>query len=191
MVAHVRRMSPEEYLAFERSSPEKHEYLWGEVFAMAGASYEHNFVVANLVGEFRAVLRQKPCNIFPSDLRVFIPATGRYVYPDGLIVCGEPRFSDEQNDTLCNPKVVFEVLSDTTEAYDRGDKFAQYRTIESLSDYVLLSQKEPLVEHFRRQADGSWVMRDHRAGTTLVIESVGCEVAVDELYAKVFDSPHA
>lgn len=113
----------------------------GEVFAMAGASFEHNLVVANIVGGLWTALRRKPSSVSSSDLRVFIPATGRYVFPDASVVCGEPRFTDEQKDTLCNPQVVFEVLSDTTEAYDRGETLAQYRTVDSLCDHVLLSQR--------------------------------------------------
>lgn len=189
MVAPRRWMTPEEYLAFERSSAEKHELAGGELFAMAGASREHNLVVANVVRELGNALRARPCDVYPSDMRIFIPATGRYTYPDASVVCGEPRFADDHRDTLLNPKVLVEVLSDATEAYDRGDKFAQYRTIDSLCDYVLLSQKRALVEHYRRQPDGTWVLREARPGARLALDSVGCELSVDELYLKVFPPP--
>jgi Uma2 family endonuclease len=182
-------MTPAEYLAFDRASDVKHEYAGGEVFAMAGATSEHNLIVANVVGELRNELRRRPCNVYPSDMRVLIPATERYTYPDASVVCGEPLFTDDVRDTLRNPKVILEVLSDSTEAYDRGEKFRQYRTIDTLADYVLVSQNQVLVEHYRRQADGTWILRELKAGGRLVLESVGCAVSVDELYLKVFGDP--
>src|SRR5580698_2706245 len=120
--AQKRSWTPDEYLAMERSSPEKHEYCDGEVFAMAGASEKHNLIVANVVGELRNLLRRRPCKVYPSDMRVKIPATGLYTYPDASIVCHRPAFEDDTADTLLNPQAIVEVLSDSTEDYDRGTK---------------------------------------------------------------------
>jgi Uma2 family endonuclease len=185
-VAEKRIWTPAEYLAMERASLEKHEFCDGEVFAMAGASKEHNLIVTNVVGELRAALRQRPCDVYPSDMRIRIPATGLYTYADAVVTCERPRFEDDQLDTLLNPQVIFEVLSDSTEDYDRGTKFKNYRSIPSLLDYVLVSQGEVLVEHFVRQGDGAWILRERRAGEALEIVSIGCTIAVEELYLKVF-----
>ena len=179
----------EEYLAWERLQPEKHEFHGGEVFAMAGATLEHNQIVANVLGELRAALRQKPCRVYASDLRVKIPATGLYTYPDASVVCGRPELEDDKLDTLLNPLVLVEVLSKSTEDYDRGTKFTNYRTIASFRDYVLLSTDKVLVEYSTRKDDGSWVLREFRAGERFTIESIGVELAVDELYLKVFETP--
>jgi Uma2 family endonuclease len=179
----------EEYLAWERQQLEKHEFHGGEVFAMAGATSEHNLIVANVLGELRTALRQKPCRVYASDLRVKIPATGLYTYPDASVVCGRPEFEDDKLDTLLNPLVLVEVLSDSTEDYDRGTKFTNYRTIASFRDYVLVSTDRVLVESATRREDGSWVLREFRGGERFTIESVGVELAVDELYLKVFEAP--
>jgi Uma2 family endonuclease len=179
--------TPEEYLAWERLQPEKHEFHGGEVFGMAGATFEHNRVVANVVTELSVALRQKPCRVCPSDLRIKIPATGLYTYPDASVVCGRPQFEDDKLDTLLNPLILVEVLSRSTEDYDRGTKFTNYRTIESFRDYVLLSTDRILVEYHTRKEDGSWLLRELRAGERVKLESVGCELAVDELYRDVFD----
>jgi Uma2 family endonuclease len=190
--AQKRSWTPDEYLAMERSSQEKHEYCDGEVFAMAGASEEHNLIVANVVRVLGNLLLRRPCKIYPSDMRVKIPATGLYTYPDASVTCHRPAFEGDKGDTLLNPQVVVEVLSDSTEDYDRGTKFKNYRTIPSLVDYVLVSQTEVLVEHHVRQPDGSWLMREHRAGEQLELASLGCAVDVDELYLKVFgEGDHA
>jgi Uma2 family endonuclease len=122
----------------------------------------------------------------PGDMRLRIPATGRYVYPDGSVVCGKPEFEDEKRDTLLNPTVVIEVLSDSSEADDRGDKFAQYQTVPSIRAYVLASQKATRIEVFTRQADGSWVLRIYGAGERASLSAVGCEIAVDGVYQGVF-----
>jgi Uma2 family endonuclease len=181
--------TPEEYLAWERQQLEKHEFHGGEVFAMAGATFEHNQVVANVLGELRSALRQKPCRVSASDLRVKVPATGLYTYPDASVVCGRPELEDDTLDTLLNPVVLVEVLSDSTEDYDRGTKFTNYRTIPSFRDYVLISTDSVLVEYHTRQSDGAWLLREYRAGQRFRLESVGCELAVDELYLKVFVLP--
>lgn len=179
--------TPEEYLAWERLQPEKHEFHDGEVFDMAGATFEHNKIVINVGAELRAALRQKPCDVCASDLRVKVPATGLYTYPDASVVCGPPAFEDDAVDTLLNPILLVEVLSPSTEDYDRGTKFKNYRTIASFREYLLVATDKVLVETHTRMEDGSWVMREHEAGARVRLESVGCEIDVDELYLKVFD----
>ena len=179
--------TPEEYLAWERQQPDKHEFHGGEVFAMAGATFEHNQVVVNVGAELRAALRHKPCRVCASDLRVKVPATGLYTYPDTSVVCDRPEFEDDKLDTLLNPLILVEVLSESTEDYDRGTKFTNYRTIASFRDYLLISTDQVLVEYYARRDDGSWVLREFRAGERFTLESVGCELVVDELYLKVFD----
>jgi Uma2 family endonuclease len=158
------------------------------VFDMAGATFEHNQIVINVGAELRALLRQKPCRVCASDLRVKIPATGLYTYPDASVVCGRPEFEDDKLDALLNPLILVEVLSDSTADYDRGTKFTNYRTIASFRDYVLISTDKILVEHYTRKEDGSWVLREFKAGERFKLESVECELAVDELYLKVFDA---
>ena len=148
---------------------------------MAGASYDHSVIVGNVVGELRTALRGR-CTVLPSDMKIRIEATNRYVYPDASVVCAAPEFVDEHRDAIKNPVVIVEVLSDSTEAYDRGDKFEQYRTLASLQEFILVSQKQRKVEQFLRQPDGTWLLRALRDGDRLVIGSAGCEVAVDDLY---------
>lgn len=176
----------EEYLAGERSSPERHEFFDGAIFAMAGASFEHNKIVGNLVGELRSALRHRPCDVTPSDLRVKVPATGLYTYPDVTVLCGDPVFEDETRDTLLNPTVLFEVLSESTEGYDRGKKFRNYRSIATFREYVLVAQDTVSVERYTRGEDGVWSLHESGARERLVLASIGCEIAVDEIYLKVF-----
>lgn len=182
-----RAMSPETYLAFEREATGKHEYWHGEVFAMAGASRRHNLLVANLVRLLGNALLERPCEVYPSDMRVG-RATGEvFTYPDVTVVCGEPTFADEGHDTLLDPLVIVEVLSDSTEAYDRGKKFEHYRGIASVQHYLLVAQDHALVELYTRQADGTWSLADCRQGDTVGLSAVGCELAVTEIYRKVLE----
>jgi len=180
-------ISLEEYLDLERASEERHELIDGEMFAMSGGTGEHSRIAVKIVSRLDAALLSKPCEVFNSDLRIHIEARGRYTYADALVVCGSPQYLDQKRDTLLNPTAIFEVLSDSTESYDRGEKFAGYRTLPSLQEYVLVSQKEKLVEHFHRQSDGSWLLRVSGAGESVNLPSLGCELAVDEIYFKVFE----
>jgi Uma2 family endonuclease len=177
----------QEYLAWERQQPTRHELFQGEVFAMGGATREHNLLVVNITAELRNALRKRPCETYPSDMRVKVPATGLYTYPDASVVCDKPEFEDGSLDTLLNPLVLVEVLSDSSERYDRGKKFEQYRSIPSLTDYVLVSQDHVLVEHFRRGEGGTWVLSEVRAGGRVELSGPECALAVDEIYLKVFD----
>lgn len=183
------KLSEEEYLAFERAADERHEYAEGEIFAMSGGTWEHNLIAANILRELSTAVLDRPCSANGSDMRIQIPATKRYTYSDVLVVCGQPVFTDEKRDTLVNPIVIIEVLSDSTESYDRGDKFEQYETLPSLRDYVLVSRKKMRIEHFHRQADGTWQRRVFGAGERVAFESIGCELDVDRAYLKVFGAP--
>ena len=151
-------LSPQEYLARERCADWRSEFYRGEMFAMAGASWEHTLIKDNLAREAGNRLKDGPCRVVTSDLRVKVSATGLYTYPDLVIVCGEPQFEDQVQDTLLNPRVIVEVLSDSTEKYDRGTKFGHYRQLASLQEYVLVAQDRALVERFVRQADDTWVL---------------------------------
>jgi Uma2 family endonuclease len=185
----VRRLSPEDYLAFERQAEIKHEYVDGEVFAMSGASARHNVIVANLVIELGLQFRGRPCRVFSSDQRVAVSADGPFYYPDLAALCAEPRFLDEQFDTLLNPEVVIEVLSPSTEAFARGLKFAHYRAIPSVREVVFVTQDAVRVERFVRR-EGEWVLSDH-AGLDAVVElaALGCRLELARVYDKVEGLP--
>lgn len=182
------RLSEQAYLDFERSSEEKHEYADGEIFAMSGGTIEHSSIAANIVGELRNAVRAGQCRVLESNMRVKIPATGRCVYPDASVVCGRPEFMDASRDTLLNPRLIIEVLSDSTEAYDRGDKFAAYRSIASCHEYMLASQKQARLEVFTRQPDGSWTLRIYGPGDRAALASMESAIEVDRIYKDVFES---
>lgn len=183
--AAVKRYSVEGYLALERASEIKHEYYDGEIFAMAGASLPHNLIVGNLVGELRSALKNRDCVVFPSDMRVQCP-TGLYTYPDVSIVCGPSELADDHQDMLLNPLVLIEVLSPSTEAYDRGKKFGHYKTIPSLREYVVVAQDRASIDHFARQEDGRWLMTSvSELSEWLVLPAVEVSVPAAEIYAKV------
>lgn len=184
-------ISASAYLARERNAEGKHEYWHGEVFAMAGASRRHNLLVANLVRSLGTALLDRPCEVYPSDMRVANATRDVFTYPDVTVVCGEPTFADGAHDTLIDPLVIVEVLSDSTEAYDRGKKFEHYRGIASVRHYVLVAQDQPLVELYTRRGDGTWSFSDHRMGDVVTLPAVECEVAVEEIYRKVLGSDAA
>jgi Uma2 family endonuclease len=174
-------MTYAEYLAFERASSDKHEFVDGEVFAMAGGTYAHSLVGANVIGALINALRGRSCRPLTSDMRV---RTGDDVgaYPDASVVCGAPMFSDESSDELRNPTVIIEVLSPSTEAYDRGDKFAHYQTIASLRDYVLVATSRARIEVYSREDDGAWTLRTYLAGASVVVPSIDVRLGVSEIY---------
>jgi Uma2 family endonuclease len=178
--------TPEQYLALERKAETKSEYFDGAIFAMAGASREHNLIVANVTAELHPQLKRRPCELYPGDMRVKVTETGLYTYPDVVVVCGEPQFEDEQGDTLLNPTLIVEVLSSTTEAYVRGDKTAHFRQLESLQEYVLIAQDRVRVERYARQPDGQWLLLETTdLGDTIQLASIGCQLALAEVYDKV------
>jgi Uma2 family endonuclease len=176
----------EEYLAFERASEEKHEYLAGEIHAMVGASNNHNLIVANLIIALGIQLRGRSCLVYPSDMRVGIPAVGSYTYPDVTVVCGRPEFEDAEVDILLNPTVIIEVLSPSTEMYDRGKKFQNYRTIASLKEYILVSQDTHRIEQFVRQENEQWLLTDAAVlESSITLPSTNCTLALVDVYDKV------
>jgi Uma2 family endonuclease len=179
------RYTPEEYLAMERKASFKSEYLDGYITSMAGASRKHNRIAGNMYRKISDQLENRPREAFISDLRVFISSTGLYTYPDVLVVCGEPEFLDALVDTLLNPTLIVEVLSPTTELYDRGAKFGHYRRLASLREYVLVAQDQVLVERFIRQGD-DWLLSAHNQLTeTLRLSSIDCSLPLREIYSRV------
>ncbi|MEZ4670567.1 MAG: Uma2 family endonuclease [Anaerolineae bacterium] len=182
-------ISREEYLRMERQSDIKHEYFHGEIFAMSGASEEHNLITSSTHAALYPLALKRGCKIYPSDLRVRIPATGLYTYPDISIVCGTPQFEDDEVDTLLNPTIIIEVLSPSTEKYDRGKKFQHYRTLESLQEYILISQDSVRVEHFVKQ-ESQWLLLDANGlDSALTLPSIDGTVMLRNIYEQVsFDS---
>lgn len=180
--------TPEEYLERERRAEYKSEYFAGEIVAMAGAKRKHNLIAGNIFASLYAQLREKPCEVYSNDMKVQADKAKQFSYPDVVVVCGEPQFRDNQDDVLQNPTVIVEVLSPSTEAYDRGEKFLRYRRLESLQEYLLVTQNERRVEHFTKQSDGSWRMTETTEGD-FELESVGCTLAFDDIYNKVASEP--
>ncbi len=181
-------MTAAEYLEMERNSSVKHEFYRGEIFAMAGAKERHNLIVSNLIIAFGIRFKNQPCVVYPSDMRVEIDENHHYTYPDVVLVCGERKFSDSKNDTLLNPNVIFEVLSESTESYDRSKKFEAYRTIPSLQEYVLVSSDRKKIEVFTKSPEGRWYLSESGLSDTVEISAVNTELLLSEVYDKiVFD----
>jgi Uma2 family endonuclease len=170
----------------ERRSETRSEYLDGEIFAMTGASERHNLLAGNLYTAFRAQLRPRGCRVYVSDMRVKVSATGLYTYPDVTVVCGTPQFESTEVDTLLNPQVIVEVLSRSTEDYDRGTKFLHYRTLPSLTEYLLVAQDRVHVEHHLRQSEGWLLTETDRLENVVELPSVGARLDVAEIYDGVF-----
>jgi Uma2 family endonuclease len=183
---HKPLLTPEEYLAIERAAETKSGYFAGEIFLMAGASERRNLIVANLVGELRFQFKKRACKVYPSDMRVRIEKTGFYTHADVTVVCKKPEFEDDRNDTLLNPTLLIEVLSDSTEAYDRGKKFEHYRTLNSLTDYLLVAQDNHRVDYYVRQPDGKWLFSAFTNLQDIIeISSIECALPLSEIYDKV------
>ncbi len=183
-------LTPEEYIAFERkflpdSEIVRHEYMNGEIIPMPGASFAHNLITMNISARLHASLQDTGCVVFANDMRISIPPANSYFYPDVGVVCEEPRFEDDVFDMLLNPIVVIEVLSPSTEAYDRGEKFAHYRQLPSMQEYVLIAQDRILVEHYRRQ-EKQWILTDFQTlDEILPLTSIQCELPLPEIYKRV------
>lgn len=178
--------TPEEYLAFERSVPNKHEYFGGEISAIGRVSADHVLVVTNLVGELVAQVKGESCRVYSAALRVRVGPTGFYTYPDVIVLCDEPRFSDDHEDTLLNPALIIEVLSESTKDYDRGGKFEKYRTIDSFVEYLVIAEDRPHVEHWVRQPDKVWVLHETNSlEDTIHLKSVPCSLPLSEIYDKI------
>jgi Uma2 family endonuclease len=176
----------EDYLDLERKSEQRHEFLDGELLAISGGTFAHSRLQANLIVELSSLLRSRPCVVNTADMRVKCEATGLYTYPDVSVVCGEPKFETERRDTLLNPRLIVEVLSPSTEAYDRGAKFQHYRQVTSLQEYVLVSQSHVRVERFLRTAEGEWSLRQvDGLDASIYLASLDVNLRLADLYHKV------
>ena len=180
--------TPEEYLAYERRSEFKSAYVGGEIVAMTGASRRHNRIVLNVAFSLHTQLkRNKRCEVYANDMRVRVPVEDMYTYPDVVVTCGEPRFEDDELDTLLNPLLIAEVLSTSTESYDRGAKFAAYRTLPSFTEYLVVAQDRIHVGHSVRQTDGAWLLSEtDDPGASLILPSIGCTLVLADVYDRVF-----
>ena len=174
-----------EYLELERKADFKSEYYNGEIFAMAGATLIHNKIVSNLIFLFNQFLKDKPCDVYPSDLRLQVEKSGLYTYPDITIVCGKTELLDNKFDTLKNPTVLIEVLSDSTEKYDRGQKFSFYREIPSLKEYILVSSKTMKIEKFKRLEDGNYLYIESNEHQPFPIDSIDMNLNLEDVYNKI------
>jgi Uma2 family endonuclease len=183
-------LTPEQYLAIERKAEFKSEYYQGEMFAISGAREAHNLIAVNAVASLHQQLRGRPCEAYSNDMRVRVTSEDLYTYPDLIIVCGEPKFLDNTFDTLLNPTVIVEILSESTEAYDRGQKFKLYRSLDSLAEYLLISSQQVSAELFTRQSDGLWLLNAKSSlEDSLDLQSVDCRLRLADLYEKVAFSP--
>ena len=191
-----RKLTSAEYLEMERASEHRNIFWRGDIFAMSGATRQHVKIAGNIFRRIHVAFDENDCEVMQSDMRVKNERTDSYFYPDVVATCKSPKFEDDTFDTLLNPQVIIEVLSDSTEAFDRGDKFQDYKRLESLSDYVLVSQKKVLVERFTRlpAADASsastwtyWSSEDPEA--VLELESIDCKILLKDIYSKVDFAP--
>jgi Uma2 family endonuclease len=175
-----------EYLETERAAVTKHEYYRGETFAMSGARRNHNEIQSNMIGEVRNHLKDKGCRVYGSDFRVHIPSNTLFTYPDVVIVCGEPQMLDDDFDTLLNPTVLIEILSPSTQSYDRGDKFNLYRSIASLQHYILIASESVGIEQYSRQKNGQWLLQETISiESALEIQTIEVSIPLSEIYAGV------
>jgi Uma2 family endonuclease len=180
------RLTPEQYLEIERKAEFKSEYFNGEMFAMSGGTRRHSLIGGNIYSALHSQLRGKSCEVHGSDLRVLVHPSGLYTYPDVSVVCGPPLLLDDTEDTLLNPILIVEVLSPSTEAYDRGAKFRRYREIESLRGYLLASSASIGLDYFTPGPDGRWTLTAvDGPEETLSLEVIGCTLPVAEVYARV------
>lgn len=179
-------MTPEEYLAFEEHSSEKHEYYGGRIVALAGGNQAHAIICSNLNALLHSQLRKRACMVYTSDMKVRAERPRTYMYPDVSVVCGESRFEDPTRRVLLNPMVIIEVLSESTEKHDRGKKFQYYRSISSVAEYILVAQDTYHIDHYRRQSENLWVLSsiDGMDGY-LDILTIGCRLSLAEIYEKV------
>ncbi|MGA2740528.1 MAG: Uma2 family endonuclease [Bryobacteraceae bacterium] len=185
----ISKITEEQYLAIERAAEFRSEFVDGEMFAMSGGTNRHGRIQRNLIIELGLALEESDCEPFGSDSRVRVSSRA-YVYPDVTVVCGERHAIDEDDDNLVNPVAIFEVLSPSTEKYDRGLKFQLYRTIDSLKDYVLVNQEQVRVEQFTRQPDGGWTLHDYQSSDQeLKIDSIGVAIRLQRIYRRVSIPP--
>jgi Uma2 family endonuclease len=178
-------ITPEEYLALEEKADHKSEYYNGEMFAMSGGSVNHNQIAVNITTALSRLFARKPCRVFMNDVRLHITQSGLYTYPDVMVVCGKIEFVPKRDDAVTNPIVIVEVWSDSTKAYDRGEKFAMYRHLPTLQEYVMIDQTRPYVEHYRREGH-FWVLEPlEQMEAILILPSLECEMPLTAMYEKV------
>ena len=182
--AEKKYITQQTYLELERKASHKSEYHEGEIFAMAGASFAHNQIVGNVIGELKLRLKTSPCDIFPSDLRLHIPSEGFYTYPDMMVICGNPEFTDDKTDTVKNPTVILEVLSPSTANYDLGTKFGFYRSIKSLQYYLAVSSEEQKVISHSKTEPGRWLVQDVKDGS-IQLPELELALPFEEVYRDV------
>ena len=182
-----RTFTPEEYAMLEEKAAYKSQYVGGEIFAMAGVQPWHDAVVQNLTGMFYVRFRGRPCRSFSADMKIRAKAGDLWTYADLSALCGAPMFdTSAKPQSLLNPQVIFEILSPSTEDFDRGDKFERYKRIESLTDYVLVASEKMRVEHYIRQDGGGWLYREHHEGADLLkLTCVEAELPLAEIYERV------
>lgn len=182
----VTHVTPDEYLAAERLSEYRSEYLDGGVYPMTGASLNHGRIITNVATELALQLRERDCDVLIADMKVRLPDLRKFFYPDVVVACGELQFHDERKDIITNPDLVIEVLSPSTETFDRGAKFEAYRTIESLKEYVLVSQEKPLVEQYVRGEGGEWTFKAVEGlESSLTLPSIECTLNLSAVYKRV------
>ena len=178
--------SPTEYLAMEEVADYKSEYFNGEIFAMSGGTPDHSSVAVNIATELNRLLAPRPCRVFNSDMRLHIESNSLYTYPDVMVICGKIELVKRRNDTVTNPVLIVEVLSESTRDYDRGLKFNLYKQVPSLQEYVVVESENPRVECYRRGADDQWVVEMiDDLSATVKLASVACEISLHEIYRKV------
>ena len=178
-------ITPEAYIALERKAKVKSEYVHGEIFAMSGASRAHNLITVDITTELNIQSRRRGCEVYSGDMRVRTSPTGSYFYPDVAVVCDKPRFEDNVFDTLLNPILIVEVLSPSTEVYDRGGKFAHYQELASLREYLLVSQDRVRVEHYRL-IETQWIGKTfHASEDVLKLGSIECELPLQDIYTRI------
>ena len=178
-------ISPEEYLAQEETSRDKHEYWFGETYMMAGTSLNHNRIVINITNILLRVLERRPCNVFSTEIRLRSPKEEAYVYPDVMVICGEIEIDPRQQDTVMNPQLIVEVWSDSTRDLDRGAKFKMYRKIPSLREYVMIDQTQPYIEYYRRNGH-FWVLQTlEEMDAVLKLRELECEIALQDIYKQI------
>jgi Uma2 family endonuclease len=188
----TRLLTEAEYLACERNADFRSEFYRGETFAMAGASREHNLIAANITRALGNQLSGGPCEVYQSDMKVQVSATGLYTYPDVVVACGGPQFADDKKDVLLNPTLIVEVLSPATAGYDCGPKAAHYRRLDSLQEFVLVDQNTPVIEHYGRESSDTWRISRHEGlASVLALNSIGCRLLLADCYTKVEFVPGA
>jgi len=179
-------LSLDEYFRLEETSEIKHEYYRGTSYNMTGASEAHNLIVANIIGQLNPQLIDKPCRVYPSDLRLKVEAAELYTYPDAIVICGPSQYADGRKDTVTNPTLLIEVLSPGTENYDRGAKFQNYRMIDTLHDYLMIAQDGVHVEHYIRQDNHAWLLRDFTDVSQVIdLPTICCSLALDAIYRNI------